>query len=166
MIWRSRKKIADPGVPCGFPRTCARRERRQWLSLGPDTLECLALISLIFCRMRGRPPTFLAAIASRRIDCDGAIRQSPTLSSFRAELQTTRHAIRGRTPITSPNSSKAAAQTSADTNWRTENASTAFRKCRRQAAPRPAAVRKNRPMKMLGTPQFFTKTSPRGNISG
>ncbi len=68
--------------------------------------------------MRGRPPRiFLAAITSERIDCDGAIRQSPTLRSFRAELQTTRHSHSRMYAITSPNSSKAADQTSADVKF-------------------------------------------------
>ncbi len=68
--------------------------------------------------------------------------------------------------MTSPNSSKAADQTSADTklaNWKLQYG---ISNIPAASGTEARSGPKNRPMKMLGTPQFFTKASPRGRISG
>src|SRR5258707_923644 len=92
---------------------------------------------------------------------------SPGYSGPRhGQLHATRQSHSATCAITSPNSNSAADQTSAETKLATWN-------CQYDISKMPAASGtdarngpKNRPMKIEGTPQFFTKASPRGRISG
>src|SRR6202051_1373685 len=87
------------------------------------------------------------------------------LSSSRV-AQTARHSHSAICAITSPNSSKAADHTSAEVklaNWKSQYG---ISKIPAASGTEARKGPKNRPMKMLGTPQRFTKASPRGRISG
>src|SRR6266436_1842753 len=85
----------------------------------PALAFCLSMIStqtLRVCR-EGKPVPTLGSSPRACFSGSCSIRQSPTLSSFRAELQTVRHSHSRMYAITSPNSSKAADQTSADVKF-------------------------------------------------
>src|SRR4051812_44941224 len=81
-------------------------------------------------------------------------------------LQTARHSHSATSEITSPNNSSAAAHTSAETKLATWKRQYGISKMPAASGTEARNGPKNRPMKMLGTPQFFTKASPRGSRSG
>src|ERR1700733_1068773 len=68
--------------------------------------------------------------------------------------------------ITSPNNNNAADQTNADTKLAIWNCQYGISKIPAANGTEARKGPKNRPMKMLGTPQDFTNASPRGKISG
>src|SRR5882672_5755468 len=85
---------------------------------------------------------------------------------FRQVAQTARHSHSVICAITSPNSSKAADHTSAEVklaNWKSQYG---ISKIPAASGTEARKGPKNRPMKMLGTPHFVTKASPRGSKSG
>src|SRR3982750_84140 len=79
---------------------------------------------------------------------------------------TTRQSHSRTCPITSPNSSSAAAHTSAEMKLAIWNCQYDISKMPAASGTEARKGPKNRPMKMLGTPQFLTKVSPRGIKSG
>src|ERR1700755_1148499 len=85
---------------------------------------------------------------------------------FLNAAQPARHTHSAICPITSPNSSNAADHTSAEVklaNWKSQYG---ISKIPAASGTEARKGPKNRPMKMLGTPHFFTKASPRGSRSG
>src|SRR6266436_9319817 len=84
----------------------------------------------------------------------------------RGALYATRQSHSAICAITSPNSNSAADQTSAETKLATWNGQYDISKMPAASGTEARNGPKNRPMKMLGTPQLFTNASPRGRISG
>src|ERR1700680_935131 len=83
-----------------------------------------------------------------------------------SRLQTVHQSHSAMRPITSPNSNSAADHTSADTKLATWKGQYGISNIPAASGTEARNGPKKRPMKMLGTPQRFTKASPRGSISG
>src|ERR1700722_2443485 len=96
----------------------------------------------------------------------GARPGSPSVRPVQPGLQTVRHSHSAICAITSPPSRRAADQTSADEKLATWNCQYGISNIPAASGTEARSGPKNRPMKMLGEPHFFTKTSPRGRISG
>src|SRR3954454_380293 len=119
-----------------------------------------ATLSSISAPARSRGAQFYAWLVTRLTPASGAYSGCADLR------QTARHSHSAIIEITSPNSSRAAAHTSADTKLATWKRQYGISKMPAASGTEARNGPKNRPMKMDGTPQFFTNVSPRGSKSG
>src|SRR6202051_193016 len=108
-----------------------------------------------------------AEVAGTRMRLQRKVSEGLTpLAAAYSGHQTTLHSHSAICAITSPNNNSAADTTSADTQLAIWKRQYGISKIPAASGTEARSGPKNRPMKILGTPQCFTKASPRGRISG